>query len=373
MMFGLDRRAARVVWTVLVFAAALGLLYLLRDVLLLFAFGLFFAYLISPLIRLAERAGPLRRHRTAAIALVYAVLLLGLVAVGAAVGPRLVAEAALLAQGLPAMSQQIQSGELVGNVLERRGWDASRVSQVERVIREHAGEVTAYAPRAVAAALKWLSGAWTIVLVPIFAFFFLKDGERFADSVEEMFHTRAGRDLWRSILTDVHHLLGDYVRALILLALVTFVVWSAVLFLAGAPYPILLAAIGGALEFIPVVGPALAGLTVFTVSVFGNYGHPWLILAFVVLWRFIQDYVTGPWVMGGGVELHPALIIFGVIAGGEIAGPVGMFLSVPVIAAMRIVWTRLRAYDNAADVGSLVAEPRDEPVPAVRRRWRGSA
>ncbi|HEY3065453.1 MAG TPA: AI-2E family transporter [Methylomirabilota bacterium] len=366
----MDRRAARVVWTVLVFAAALGLLYLLRAVLLLFAFGLFFAYLIFPLVRLAQRVAPLRRHPTAAIALVYAVLLFGLVAAGAAVGPRLVAEATLLAQRLPAMSDQIQSGELVGNFLERRGWDAGRVSQVERVIREHAGEVTAYAPRAVAAALKWLSGAWTIVLVPVFAFFFLKDCDRFADAVAEFFRTRPGRDLWRRILDDVHHLLGHYVRALILLALITFVVWSAVLYLAGAPYAILLAAVGGALEFVPVVGPALAGLTVFTVSVFGGYGHPWLILGFVVLWRFVQDYVTGPWVMGGGIELHPALIIFGVIAGGEIAGPVGMFLSVPVIAAIRIVWRRLRAYDDATDANALVVESGESSGPVVRRGWR---
>lgn len=42
--------------------------------------------------------------------------------------------------------------------------------------------------------------------------------------------------------------------------------------------------------------------------------------------------------MGHGIEVHPALVIFGVIAGGEIAGPVGMFFSVPTIAALRIVW-----------------------------------
>ena len=366
-MLGLDRRAARVVWTVLFFAAGLGLIYLLRDVLFLFAFGLFFAYLIFPLVRLAQRARPLQHHRTTAIALVHAVLLLGLVGAGAAVGPRLVGEATQLAQRLPAMSEQIQSGEMVGNFLEARGWDTARVREIEGAIREQARELTAYAPRAVGAVLKWLSGAWTIVLVPIFAFFFLKDCDRFAASVERMFRARETRELWRSILTDVHHLLGHYVRALILLAAITFVVWSGVLFILGAPYPILLAAIGGALEFVPVVGPALAGATVVAVSMFGGYAHPWLILGFVVLWRFVQDYVTGPWVMGEGIELHPALVIFGVIAGGEIAGPVGMFVSVPVIAAIRIIWRRLRAYDDAA-ADALVVEPGDDAGPRRLRR-----
>jgi predicted PurR-regulated permease PerM len=47
--------------------------------------------------------------------------------------------------------------------------------------------------------------------------------------------------------------------------------------------------------------------------------------------------------MARGIEIHPALVIFGVLAGGEIAGVAGMFLSVPVIAAVRIVWRRLQA------------------------------
>ena len=46
--------------------------------------------------------------------------------------------------------------------------------------------------------------------------------------------------------------------------------------------------------------------------------------------------------MARGIEIHPALVIFGVLAGGEIAGVAGMFLSVPVIAAVRIVWRRLQ-------------------------------
>jgi predicted PurR-regulated permease PerM len=118
-----------------------------------------------------------------------------------------------------------------------------------------------------------------------------------------------------------------------------------VLFLSfGVPYDMVLAAIGGTLEFIPVVGPLAAGVVVIGVSVFSGFSHPWLLVGFVVLWRFIQDYVTSPLVMGRGVEVHPALVIGGVIAGGEIGGPVGMFLSVPVIAAVRIVWRRVRAF-----------------------------
>jgi predicted PurR-regulated permease PerM len=203
-----------------------------------------------------------------------------------------------------------------------------------------------YARQAVTSLLKWLTGAWVVVLVPIFAFFILKEAEGARAAIDTMIDRRDVRALVHTIASDIHVLLAGYMRALLLLSLVTFVVWSIVFLIAGVPYGTVLAAIGGIFEFIPVLGPLVAGVVVVGVSVFAGISHPWLLVAFIILWRLIQDYVTSPLVMGRGVEVHPALVIAGVIAGGEIGGPAGMFLSVPIIAAVRIVWRRLRAYHD---------------------------
>ena len=342
-MFFLDARTARVSWTVLVFATGVYLTYLLRKPLLLFVFSLFFAYLVFPLVHLVEQRLPRRGSRPLAIGAVYLLLLLALFAAGLGVLPRLSEEVARLTERAPQMSQQIASGEIISEVLQRRGWDARRVRQVEGAVRSHAGQIITYAQGTVATALAWLTGGWVIVLVPVFAFFFLKDAELAAAGVDGLIEEPRRRALWHAIALDVHVLLVKYVRALILLSLITFAVWTAVFFVAGVPYPVGLAAIGGALEFLPVVGPITAGVIVVSVALFSGFAHPWLLVAFVLVWRGIQDYVSSPLVMGRGVEIHPAVILFGVIAGGEIAGPAGMFLSVPVIAALRIVWRRVRA------------------------------
>ena len=347
-MFFLDVRAARVTWTVIVIVSGLGLVYLLRTPLLLFVFSLFFAYLIFPVVRLVERRLPRRGGRPLAIAFVYLGLLLALVGVGLGVGPRLTDEVTRLTQKAPEMAQKLGTGQIVTDVLRRRGWDADRLTQVEGALRAHAGEIIGYVQGAVAAGLGWLVGVWVIVLVPVFAFFMLKDAELAAAGVDGLIEEPRHRELWRDIAEDVHLLLGKYVRALILLSLITFVVWSAVFFVAGVPYPIGLAAIAGALEFLPIVGPLTAGVIVVAVALFSGYAHPWLLVAFVLLWRGIQDYVSSPLVMGRGIEIHPAVVIFGVIAAGEIAGPAGMFLSVPVLAALRIVWRRVRASRGAS-------------------------
>jgi predicted PurR-regulated permease PerM len=63
-----------------------------------------------------------------------------------------------------------------------------------------------------------------------------------------------------------------------------------------------------------------------------------LIAAFWLVWRGIQDYVNTPRIMGEGLDLHPLLAIFAILAGGEIGGVLGMYLSIPTVAAARILW-----------------------------------
>jgi predicted PurR-regulated permease PerM len=336
--FGIDPATARVAWTIVLILAALGLLYLLRHMVVLLAFSVFFAYLIFPLVKLAQRWVPGFRAWTRAIAGVYLLLLAALAIAVATLGPRVSTEVRGLAERLPQIAQQVSTGSILTSTLQRTGWSEETIARIERGVRGQARELLTSAQGTAIVVIKWLTGAWVIVLVPIFAFFILKDGPALMDAVTAQVEHRRYRERLRSIGRDLHHLLGDYMRALVLLSLITFVVWWIVLGLAGAPYPIILAAVGGALEVIPLVGPVVAALILLIVTGFAGYGHAVALLAFVVAWRFIQDYVTSPAVMGRGIEIHPAFVIFGVIAGGEIAGPVGMFFSVPAIAALRIVW-----------------------------------
>ncbi len=339
--FFFDSRTARATWTILAILGVIGLAYAVRGLLLLIALSLFFAYLLFPVVRLAQRW--VIRRRSLAIAVVYLVLSTALIGTGVAVGPRLSTEAQSLAQQLPEMSKQLQSGQLVERVLYRRGWEWREIAEIERLARTHMGEIIGYAQRATAALLMWLAGAWVIVLIPVLAFFILRDAEQFTDATISRLSHRGHRGLGWGIAEDLHLLLGRYVRAQVLLAMITFGVWATVFLVAGVPYGLLLAAIGGALEFIPVIGPLTAGVLAIGVSLFGGYAHPWLLAAFVLVWRGVQDYACAPLIMGRGIEIHPALVIVGVLAGGEIAGVAGMFLSVPIIAAVRIVWRRLQA------------------------------
>jgi predicted PurR-regulated permease PerM len=348
-----------------VFIGVLALAYALRHVLVLVALSLFFAFLLFPLVRLTERR--VIQSRLLAITLVYLVLLAAVGGAGVAVGPRLGTEVQSLAQQLPEVSKRIQSGELVVSLLARKGWEWQQIRQIDQLLQTHMGTIIGYAQQAAAEALRWLAGAWVVVLIPVFAFFILKDAERFTSLAIWRLGAGGQRGMWWGLAEDLHVLLGQYVRALVLLALITFVAWSAVFLTAGVPYALVLAAIGGALEFIPVIGPLAAGIVVIGVGLFTGYAHPWLLLVFILVWRGIQDYAASPLIMGRGIDIHPALIIIGVLAGGEIAGVAGMFLSVPLIAAVRIVWRRLQVPDNTA-VGEPAPARVLETVESIPRR-----
>ena len=144
------------------------------------------------------------------------------------------------------------------------------------------------------------------------------------------------------ILGDINRLLGEYIRALVLLSVSGFITYVIFLSVTGAPYAVLLSGVAAIGEFLPVVGPAAAGAIALLVTGLAGYNHLLALVIFWIIFRMFQDYVVSPYLMGRGVELNPVLVLFGVLAGEQIAGVTGMFFSVPVIATLRVLFVRLQ-------------------------------
>jgi predicted PurR-regulated permease PerM len=126
-------------------------------------------------------------------------------------------------------------------------------------------------------------------------------------------------------------------RALVLLGIVASLTYGLFFTIIGVPYGVLLAAVALPLEFVPMVGPLAGAFIVLLVAGLSGFHHLITIFVFLVVFRFFQDYVVSPHLLSAGMKLHPLLVIFGVLAGASIAGVAGSFLSVPVLAALRIV------------------------------------
>jgi predicted PurR-regulated permease PerM len=350
-MLGIDTRAARAAWTVFLLALLIAAAYAIRETLVVFMAALLFAYMLMPLVGLVERFTPRQVSPRIALAIVYLLLVGAIVALSITLGSQLVEEANSLAERLP-------------NLISNRSWIdriplpavlepvRARIVQTVQAQLESGGKgILPYVGRLGTQILSGAKYVVYIVLIPILAFFFLKDGREMREAMVISLVDESRRRVVDNILEDINVLLGEYIRALVLLAISSFTANSLFLGISGAPYAILLAGAAGLGEFLPVVGPAAAAIIILLVTGLSGYGHLLLYVIFWILYRIFQDYVLSPYLMGRGVKLNPMLVLFGVLAGEQIAGVIGMFFSVPVIATLRVLFVRLRR----ARSGDLIA------------------
>jgi len=337
-MLGIDRRTVRVTWTVILILLLLLIVYRLRETLLIFTVALLLAYLLWPLVEYLDRRLP-GRSRTPALAIVYLALVALLIVIGVEVGSRVIEEANALASRVPDLLTKIQRSTAVPP--SDHSIKATVLSAVRKQVVDHSRDLLALLPEAGLRVVSAAGRAIFIVLVPILSFFFLKDGSALRKSLLDIFAEGEQRKRVQQMVADLHILLAQYMRALVLLAASAFVAYAMFLSVIGAPYALLLAVIAFPLEFIPLVGPLTAAAIVLLVAGLSGFHHLLWIVIFVIVFRLFQDYVVQPHVMSAGTELHPLVVIFGVLAGAQLGGVAGTFLSVPALATLRIIYRRL--------------------------------
>lgn len=341
-MLGIDPKAARIAWTVFLLALLLVAAYAIRETIAVFVIALLFAYLLAPLVGFVERITPRQVSPRVALAIVYLTLVGAIVTLAFTLGSRLADEANALAMQLPAL---VKNPEWLQRIPLPAWLEPARASIIQKVqdqLSSGGQEILPYIKGLGGQLVSGAKYALYLVLTPILAFFFLKDGATIRDEFVDALVDEGRRPMVDNILEDINLLLGEYIRALVLLSVASFTANSLFLEFTGAPYAVLLAVAAGLGEFVPVVGPAAGGLIVVLVTSLSGYDHVLLYLLFWVLYRGVQDYVISPYLMGKGVQLNPMLVLFGVLAGEQIGGVLGMFLSVPTLAILRVLFVRLR-------------------------------
>jgi len=167
---------------------------------------------------------------------------------------------------------------------------------------------------------------WVLFLVPILAIFFLRDGGSFHEVLLALVQSRSQREFLQDVLQDLNQMLAQFIRAQLTLAALSFMAYSSMLGVMRVPYALMLGTAGGALEFLPLAGPLLAGVAMMT-SPFCRVSA----LAFCSCfcssgeWYWITQFLPASW------ERKWNCIRCGAIRNsrrGEIAGILGVYLSI---------------------------------------------
>jgi len=349
-MLGIDPRALKSIWTWFLFAAAVAVIYIVRDTLVTFALAVFFALLLAPTVAFVERVSPHWLPRTAALTIVYVALIAAIAAAIVPLGTALAEDARTLAQKLPDAIGKDASGKDAIHRLPLPAFLEPARDRIAGQLYERLDDLERNAlpilGRAFEQLITGIGALGRVVFVPILAFFLLKDGRTLYGRLITALDGEH-RNLVIDIYSDLRVLLAQYVRALTILSLITFLCYALFLALTGAPYSVLLAGIAGLFEIVPAVGPFVAALLILAVVILSGYTKWVLLVVFLIVYRVFLDYMVQPALMSKGVQVHPVLVMFGALAGAEIAGIPGVFFSVPVIAALRVIVMRLHmARDN---------------------------
>ncbi len=348
--------------------AVLAFLFAVRRLLLLLGFGVLFAYVADPIVSFVERAllrwrvGP---ARLLSVALVYLAAIGALALAGLALLPRVGRQLERLSLEAPAIAAALQ-GRF------ERGLAWYRSQPMPDVLRDAIDQVGARAGPAATAFVGGIALRLTailpylpwLVLIPVLAFFLLKDATGFQALVLRLMPP--GRARWRAgdFIKQVNEVLATYVRVQLLVALFVATASGLLLALAGIQFWLLLAVAAAILEFIPMLGPALFTLTAGVVA--ANQGRAVLVVLGLIVLRMLVDYLVSPALIRKGLRLHPLAILLALLCGSQLAGIAGLFLAIPLMAVGVVAYRYVLLQSGSMGLlASLLQSTEPSDVPAL--------
>ena len=204
-----------------------------------------------------------------------------------------------------------------------------------------------------------------LYIIPILAFFFLKDADSFRRSALMMLPQ--GRIRWRGdeLFQDINSTLAAYIRAQLIACLLIGIICTAGFAVFGVRYALVLGVVAGMLEFIPLLGPVVVAALAGTVAGFDSMTKALAVLVFLGVLRIVHDYVIYPRIIGSGIHLHPLAVILAILAGHELAGVAGIFLAIPVIAVLTVTYRHWLEHRGSAGLVAELLKPAETPAPGV--------
>lgn len=330
----------------------------ITGIILLLVLSIFFAYLVSPLVEF------IRRQRTfgdrivaipkiAAIALAYLIIMAAVVFAVFVILPS-------LSNQFPEFADQAKAywkslGDRTQEIIKySRRLPAPLVTTVNNAVPKVVEKVSATATEFASSAFGYVVYIPWLILIPILAFFLLKDAESFRRSALLMLPR--GRWRWRGdeFFQDINSTLAAYIRAQLTACLFIGIVCSIGFTLLGLPGALVMGVLAGVFEFVPLAGPLAIALLAGLLAMFhaGPF-NAFFVLLFLGVLRIIHDYFIYPRLIGQGIHLHPLAVIFAILAGEKLAGVAGIFLAIPVVAILTVSfrhWMEHRGSEGIADL-----------------------
>jgi predicted PurR-regulated permease PerM len=314
--------------------------YLFRVALVPLLIAMIMAFIFYPV---AHRVSKLTRlSHSIATLLVYMVLVALIVPVILLLSPQVVNQILLVQSELIDLIQYLNTVSVdtivfmnytivIGDVVQQVTADLTRL-------------ITSTAARTIA----FVAGAARAGFIGVFSlvigFYLTRDAEKFVAWVLSLAPPKYRKD-FRHVFVEINNVWAAFFRGQLMLCFIVALILGIASAALGLPQPILLGIWGGILELFPSIGNTIWGATAVTLAaIFGSTYIPlppvaFALLVFAVYFAFIQldtNFLI-PNIIGVYIQLHPAVVILGIIIGMEIGGILGLAIAAPTIASLRVI------------------------------------
>ena len=323
------------------------LLYLLSPVLTPFFAAALLAYLGDPITdRLEAKFNP-KYARSLAVVIVFVALFSILTVVAILVLPTLGHQIGYLMSNMPGYLDYIQNEVLPVVVnfigLENATFDFNLVKKIFVDNYAQAGGVLSYMLASVAsssvALLTWMAN---MVLIPVVTFYLLRDWDILVADIDSLL-PRKNQPIIRELARESDDVLAAFLRGQFIVMLALGTVYSIGLWFAGLKLALLIGMLAGLVSFVPYLG-FIVGIVSAGIAILLQTHDVMQLIPVVVVFsigQMLEGMALTPLLVGDKIGLHPVVVIFSVLAGGQLFGFVGILLALPVAAILAVILRHL--------------------------------
>lgn len=320
------------------FLGILFFFYVTRDILLPFAVGAFFAFILNPMTTsLSKKIG---RSGATLLSLAFLFSFFAFAFLGAV--PLIKSEIFELSQRLPSYVDRLSLWIQPWMEILKGHLEAEQFGPLDQSVQKNFSSLFSWGLRFLgqffSRTLALANLLSLFIITPIVAFYLLRDWPLILKSLDPLL-PRKTAPMIRELLSKINDVLGGYARGQVMVCLILAVYYALTLSLLGLPYGVTIGLFTGFLAFIPYFGFLVGVLAAFGMAL--SHFEGWVFFALVgsvfFVGQIIESYILLPRLIGDRVGLHPLWILFALLAGGVLMGFFGLLIAMPLAAALGVI------------------------------------
>lgn len=334
----MERAQAKILYRrlflLLVSIAGLYFLYRVRSIMVPFIFAFFLAYILNPMVQYVENRKVPRCFAILTVYLIVFSMLTGIVVFGV---PHLINELNKLGSAIPVLAEEINN---IMTRIENRYSSFAMPEVIKSIISERIQNVESGLIEVVRAGtttvVKLLSYLICLIVAPVFAFYILKDFGRIRDSFELTIPRNYRSDVM-AIARDLDEIISGFIRGHLVIAAIVGTLIGLGMFVIGTDFYLIIGIIAAIAELIPYIGPFITAVPAVALSLLVSHQTAIYAVIVILIVQQLENSVISPKILGHSLGLHPLMIIFALLAGGELMGFIGLLVGVPLAASIKVI------------------------------------